>query len=336
MAWQLTKRKAALVTLVVLIVFLLGSAANEIVIIYLGPQSQVGDVYALSDEKAGSVDQSLVSSNTRFALSLFKDLIAEDADRNVFISPLSISIALSMTSNGAEGSTRDAMARALQLGNMSLEELNQGYLNLIESLENADKLVNLSIADSIWIRDSFEPYIKQDFTQRLIEYYKSEIFSRDFRNPQTINEINGWISNQTEGKIDKMVDEIDPQLVMFLINAIYFKGEWVTSFNESATKEADFFLSDGSTIKANMMSTKGNFSFYEGEDFKAARFPYGRDKIAMYVFLPNRDVSLDSFVGSLSQGSLENYIDKFSVVKGLEVKFPKFRIEYGVKRLNDV
>jgi serpin B len=333
---QLLKRKVALVTLIVLIVFFVGSTTNEIVIIYLSPQSQISDVYALSDEKANSVDKSLVSSNTKSALSIFKELSIEDKNKNVFISPLSISIALSMTYNGAEGTTRDAMARALQLGNMSLEEINQGYLNLIESLENADNLVKLSIADSIWIRDSFEPYVRQDFTRRVKEYFESEVFSRDFGNPQTPDEINGWISNQTDGKIDKMVDEISPELVMFLINAIYFKGEWVTSFNESATKEADFFLSDGSTLKVNMMSTKGNFSYFEGEDFKAARFPYGRDKIAMYVFLPNRDVTLDSFVESLSQDTLENCVDRFSLVEGLEVKFPKFKLEYGVKRLNDV
>ena len=329
---QITKRKIAFVTLIILVVFFVGSIVNE----YLSPQSKINDVYALSDEKANSVDKNLVSSNTKFALNILKELSIEDKNKNIFISPLSISIALAMTYNGAKGTTKDAMARALQFGNMSLEEINQGYLNLIDSLENVDKQVQLGIADSVWIRDSFEPLVKQDFTQRVKDYFKSEIFARDFGSPQTPDEINAWISNKTNGKIDKMVDQIDPELVMFLINAIYFKGEWITSFNESATKEADFFLSDGSTVKVNMMSTKGNFSYYEGEDFKAARFPYGRDKIAMYIFLPNRDVTLDSFVESLDQKAWESYIDGFKLVEGLEVKFPKYKLEYGVKRLNDV
>jgi serpin B len=329
---HLKKRKVVLVTLVILVVFFIGSIVNE----YLSPQSQINDVYALSDEKASSVDKSLVSSNTKFAFNIFKELSIEDKNRNIFISPLSISIALAMTYNGAEGSTKDAMARALQLGNMSLEEINQGYLNLIGSLDNADMKVQLGIADSVWISDSFEPFVKPDFAQRVKEYYESEVFTRDFGNPQTPDEINAWISNKTNGKIDKMVDQIDPDLVMFLINAIFFKGEWVTSFNESATKEADFFLSDGSIAKVDMMSTKGNFSYYEGEDFKAARFPYGRDKIAMYVFLPNKEVTLDSFVESLSQEAWGKYISGFKLVEGLEVKFPKFKLEYGVKRLNDV
>lgn len=336
MTEQSTKRKTASAILVVFLVFLVGSSANEIAIIYLDTQSRISDAYALSDERASSVDKSLVSSNTGFALNLFKELIAEDQNGNVFISPLSVSIALSMAFNGAEGTTRDAMARVLQLGNMSLEELNQGYLDLIESLENADILVQLSIADSIWIRDSFEPYVRQEFTQRVTEFFRSEVFTRDFGSQQTVDEINAWVSDQTDGKIDKMVDEIGSQLAMFLINAIYFKGEWVTSFDESATEASDFFLSDGSAVSVDMMSTKGNFSYLQGEDFTAVRLPYGRDKIAMYVFLPDRDVALDSFVESLSRETLENYVEGFSPMGSLQVKLPKFKIEYGVKRLNDV
>jgi serine protease inhibitor len=336
----LKKKKGALVTFIVLTIFLIGSSLY----VYLGPQSQInaptpnelGYAYALSDEQANLVDKSLVSSNTDFAFNIFKELAIDDKDKNVFISPLSISIALAMTYNGAEGTTKDAMARALQLGNMSLEEINQGYLNLIRSLENADEQVELDIADSIWIRDSFEPLVEPNFTQRIKDFYESAVFTRDFSNSQTPDEINAWISNKTKGKIDKMVDQIDPELVMFLINAIYFKGEWVTRFDESATEEADFFLSDGSTVKVDTMLTKGNFSYYEGEDFKAARFPYGRDKIAMYVFLPNVDVTLDSLVESLSQEAWENQIGGFELLEGLEVKFPKFKVEYGVKRLNDV
>jgi serpin B len=243
-----------------------------------------------------------------------------------------------MAYNGAEGTTKDAMAMTLQFGNMSLEEINQGYLYLMDSLESVDKQVELSIANSIWIKNSFEPKVKLDFTQRVKEYFESEVFARDFGSPKTPDEINAWISEKTNGKIDKMIDEIGPEIVMFLINAIYFQGEWLTKFDESATKEADFFLSDGSTTKVNMMSTtgNGNFSYYADNNFMAARFPYGRDKIAMYVFLPNRDVPLDSFVESLNQETWEKYIDGFKPVEDLEVKFPKFKLEYGVKRLNDV
>lgn len=331
---HLKNRKTILIMLIILMAFFVGSIMNG----YLGlqkTQNQIIDVFALSDEKASSINRNLVWSNTKFAFNIFRELSIED-HRNIFISPLSISLALAMTYNGAEGATRDAMTRVLQFGNMSLEEINREYLNLIESLENADKQVQLSIANSIWIRDDFEPLVKQDFLQRVRNYFKSEVFTRDFGNPQISNEINSWISNETDGKINKMVDRIDPELVMFLVNAIFFKGEWVIGFNETATKEGDFYLSDGRAVKVNMMSTKGNFSYYEGENFKAARFPYGRGKIAMYVFLPNMDVTLDFFINSLSPETWQSYFSEFKIVEGLEVKFPKFKLEYGVKRLNDV
>ncbi|MEM2913559.1 MAG: serpin family protein [Candidatus Bathyarchaeia archaeon] len=296
-------------------------------------QDQVMD---LRDQIINAEGRNLVSSNTKFAFNIFKELSIEDRERNIFISPLSISIALAMTFNGAEGATKDAMARVLQFGNMNLEEINHGFLNLIESLENVDENVQLIISDSIWIRDIFKPYVKQDFLQRVREYFESDVFIRDFGDPQTPDEINAWIRNETSGKIDKMVDQIDPELVMFLINAVFFKGEWLTSFNETATRKDDFYLSDGSTVKVDMMSTRGNFSYYEGENFRAVRLPYGGDKIVMYVFLPNRNVTLESFIDSLSPEVWQNYVSKFRLIEGLEVKFPKFKLEYGVKRLNDV
>ena len=122
---QLKSRKIVLITLIILMVFFAGSIMNE----YLSPQNQIIDIFALSDEKANSVDRNLVWSNTKFAFNIFKELSIEDQNRNIFISPLSISLALAMTYNGAEGATRDAMASALQFGNMSLEEINREYLN---------------------------------------------------------------------------------------------------------------------------------------------------------------------------------------------------------------
>ena len=123
---------------------------------------------------------------------------------------------------------------------------------------------------------------------------------------------------------------------MLLINAIYFKGEWIIRFDETLTQPQDFFLPNGSTVKVDMMSTAGNFSYYSGENCQVARFPYGRDKVAMYVFLPNEDVSLDSFIASLNQTTHDEYVSRLQPTVDLIVKLPKFEVEYGVKRLNDV
>lgn len=300
------------------------------------PESVRNSAYATSDEKAYSVDTTLVSANTRFAYDLFRELVAEDANENVFISPLSISMALAMAYNGAEGTTKDAMAQTLNFGNMTLEEINQEYSNLMESLKDVDQAVKLLIGNSVWMNKEFEPIVKSSFLERVGTSYDGEMFTRDFGNPQTLSEINGWVAESTEGKIKDVIPQIDPELVMLLINAIYFKGEWVTRFDEAQTRKQDFFLPQGNTVNVDMMSTSGNFSYFSGENCQVARLPYGRDKIAMYVFLPNEGIPLDSFIVSLNQTANDEYVSRLHSIGDLVVKLPKFKVEYGVKSLNSV
>jgi serpin B len=300
------------------------------------PESIQNSAYAASDGKAYSVDATLVRANTKFAFNLFRELVAEDMDKNIFISPLSISMALAMTYNGAEGTTKDAMAKTLNFGNMTLEEINREYSNLIESLTNVDQAVKLLIGNSVWIRKEFEPVVKSSFLERVGTSYDGEMFTRDFGNPQTVSEINGWVDRNTEGKIKEMIQNLSPELVMLLINAIYFKGEWIIRFDEALTKPQDFFLPEGNTVKVDMMSTSGNFTYFSGNNCQVARLPYGRDKIAMYVFLPNEGISLDSFIANLNQTAHDEYVSRLQSEEDLIVKLPKFEVEYGVKRLNSV
>ena len=245
-------------------------------------------------------------------------------------------MALTMTYNGAEGTTKDAMAKTLNFGNMTLEKINQEYSDLIESLENVDQAVKLLIGNSVWMKKEFEPIVKSSFRERVGTSYDGEMFTRDFGNLQTVSEINGWVDKRTEGKIKEIIQQLNPELVMLLINAIYFKGEWIIKFDKAQTQKQDFFLPDGNTVKVDMMTTSGNFSYYSGENCEIARLPYGRDKVAMYVFLPNEDVSLDSFIASLNQTAHDEYVSRLQPMGDLIIKLPKFEIEYGVKRLNGV
>ena len=300
----------------------------------IDPESPQGIAYAAADEKAQAADKNLVAANTRFAIKMLKELINEDTDKNIFISPLSISTALTMTYNGAEGSTSEAMAETLEFTGMTMEELNQNYMNLIESLENADADVQLRVANSVWMREDFAPSVKQSFTQQLENYYRSELYTRDFSDPKTVEEINNWISTETNDKIDKMIEEINPQLVMFLINAIYFKGNWTIPFEEHKTHTDDFNLPDGSNVQVNYMSNIADYKYYNGSNYQAVRLPYGRDKIAMYVLLPNEDVDIDSFIQTLNQDKLDEDFSGYSTKK-VYINLPKLKLEYGVKRLND-
>ena len=198
--------------------------------------------YANSDARAASVDKSVVAANTEFAIKLLKELQGEQGGRNVFISPLSVSIALAMTYNGANSSTREAMASVLGFDGMSDDAVNVGYRQLIESLLSVDVDVSLNIGDSVWIRSTFAPAVNAEFTDALSNYYRSDIYSRAF-DASTVDEVNSWVSEETNGKIDRILDSIDSNNVMFLINAIYFKGGWVDEFDAALTQKADFTLS---------------------------------------------------------------------------------------------
>ena len=317
--------------------YLLAIFAIAIIIVALFAMMRIDNsaAYASSDELAAAADPALVSANTRFAFTIFKQLTAEDSGQNVFISPLSISTALAMAYNGANGETRDGMTRTLELNNMSLDDMNIGYLTLIQSLEHADSQVTLSIVNSMWMREEFEPAVRADYRGRVKDFYESDVLTRDFSNPQTVNEINGWISEETQGMIPTMIDTINPQLEMFLINAIYFRGDWVNQFKESQTRREDFHLADGTTTQVDMMSTSATFGYYKGADFAAARLPYGRDKIAMYVFLPDENTTIDAFIATMDDEMWTRAMNGFHEVDDLQLKLPKFKLEYGKKRLND-
>ena len=286
-----------------------------------------------SDKIVEAVDANLVGGNTEFSFKIFKELVLEDKDKNVFISPLSISTALAMAYNGADGETRKAMAEALGIGGIGLEELNQGFKDLMAGIQNADSEIELSVANSIWQREGFD--CKEDFIDRNRRYFAAEVEEIDFSSSDAPDIINSWIKEATKGKIEEMITEIPIDVVMYLINAIYFKGNWTHEFNEDATREEDFYLLDGSTKKVPMMSQGEDLMYFKGDNFSSVRLPYGEEKIAMYVVLPDEGVKPDDVIGSFSAEKWNEFTRLFSETN-VSILMPKFKMEYGIKLLNDV
>ncbi len=286
-----------------------------------------------SDELAAKVDPSLVGANTEFGFNIFKGLTLEDKDTNIFISPLSMLLALAMAYNGAVGETNLAMGDALEFSGLDLEELNSGFSDLIIAIENADSDIDMAIANSIWYKKGFEP--EEDFIERNEKYYASEIKELDFSKADAVDIINGWISDATRKKIEKMLSEIPPDVIMYLINAIYFKGNWTYEFDESLTIDEDFNLLDGSSKKVPMMVQRGNFKYFEGDDFSSVRLPYGQDKMAMYMVLPDSGVEVDTTIESFDQDSWNEATRSFSEAE-VNIHMPRFKMEYGIKLLNTV
>ncbi|HZI88266.1 MAG TPA: serpin family protein, partial [Pyrinomonadaceae bacterium] len=239
----------------------------------------------LKQEQSKKVDERLNAANSKFAFKLYEQALKQPGRTNVLISPTSVMLALAMTYNGAEGETRRAMANTLGLEGMSLEEVNRAAADLTSALSSTDPKVQLKIANSLWAKKGFSP--KPDFVQRARDYYAAEVASLDFASPAAPETINSWVSKNTEGRIEKVVDQIDPEVVLFLINAIYFKGQWQFPFQKEKTKDDVFRLADGRQKKLPMMFQSGKYFYQKGKDFQAIFLPYGTGRISMYIFLPD-------------------------------------------------
>lgn len=276
-----------------------------------------------------SLDEGLVEANTRFAFNLFDEVWTEKPDANLFISPPSVSIALTMTYNGAAEETRTAMADALQITGTDLDALNRSYAGLISLLENPDSNVDLSIANSLWAREGL-PF-KEDFLQRNRDYFHARIEELDFNASDAAPTINGWVNDQTRGKINAIVDDpIDPSLIMFLINAIYFKGTWTTEFPDSLTEDQSFTLADGRRIDHPLMHQSDMYQYLKGDDFQAVSLPYSSGRISMYVFLPDRESDLTAFLSRLDEPTWKQWMTSFGEREGT-VALPRFKLEYSTE-----
>ena len=291
------------------------------------------DMFDKKEPEIGPIDDSVVTANTQFGFKLFDEIRKTEQDKNIFISPLSVSLALAMTLNGAAGDTEQAITDTLQLQGLDAEAINVGYAGLHQSLLTADPTVTLTIANSLWARQGV-PF-KQDFLQRSIQFFGAEISTLDFNDPSASSTINQWVDTNTKGKIKKIVgDEIDPMMVLFLINAIYFKGTWQEEFDPSKTRDDPFHLANGDVKQVPMMRQNRWYPYYRGENFQAISLAYGDGQMRMYIFLPDRESDLNIFLENLNAESWENWMSQF---RGQDVSLvmPKFKLEYE-KELNDI
>ncbi len=274
----------------------------------------------------------LVSANNKFAFQLFSEIQKFQPNENIFISPSSIAIALSMTYNGAAGKTQEAMAKTLNFEGMSLEEINQANQELGILLDSLNSDIKLNISNSIWTKIGV-PF-EQKFLQINQEVYQSQVREIDFDNPQSPEIINNWIKDNTKGKIDKIIDTLDRDSVMVLLNAIYFQGNWQKEFDDFYTQDRPFYLSNGMEKQHPTMLKLSQYSYYENQTFQAISLPYGEGRVSMYIFLPKEEIGLEKFHQTLNEENWENWMLKFES-QTVTLTLPKFKNEYEVT-LNDI
>lgn len=243
---------------------------------------------------------------------------------NTLISPLSVLCALSMTANGADGKTREEMENTL---GMTVEELN-GYLHsYINSLPQGEKY-KLNIANSIWFTEDERFTVNKDFLQLNADYYGASIYKAPF-DKSTVKDINNWVDEKTEGMIPEILDEIPPDAVMYLVNALAFEAEWSDIYQRSQVSEGKFTLENGETQNVDFMYNDES-RFIETEKSTGFIKYYKGRKYAFAALLPNEGISVSELVSSLDGNELNKALSEaqYATVK---TKIPKFETEYSTE-----
>jgi len=279
-----------------------------------------------------STEKELIESDNRFGLKLFQAINETGGDRNIFISPLSAALALGMTLNGADGETRRAMEETLELSGLTPEQINASYRRLIDLLTSLDPTVELGLANSIWHRqDGRQPLA--DFLAACRQSFDAQVTGLDFDDAGAADIINAWVRDQTGGRIEQIVQKpISAEVIMFLINAVFFKGSWAYRFDPDRTEDGSFFRSDGSAVPCPMMTQRGRFRHYDHRDFRVLDLPYGDGAFRMSIFLPRPGGDIDSLLSEIdpwqfSGQQLRTWIG-FMRSDSLDVYLPKFTLEY--------
>jgi serpin B len=282
-----------------------------------------------------SAERTLADAGEAFAFEFLREVTREeDPAANIFVSPLSASMALGMALAGAEAETFQAMRDALRLAGLEREAIGVAYKSLIELLAGLDPAVRLEIANSVWHREGFT--LEDAYLSEVARDFLARVEGLDFNDPGAADVINAWVSEATEGLIDAIVvPPIDPLTMAFLINAIYFNGAWTLQFDPEQTASGDFRRSDGSTVSVPFMSMADeSFPYVGTPDYQAIELPYGGEAFSMTVVLPSEEIGIEAFVESLDAEAWAGILAGLRKTE-LFVALPKFKLEYE-KNLNEV
>lgn len=272
-----------------------------------------------------SVNPELIAADNAFGLHLFQQLMKQMDGGNVFISPTSIALALQMAYNGADGDTQRAMAKALELNGLSLDDVNKANADLLTSLRPDDARIQLAIANSLWFRKD-DP-VRPEFAESSKTFYHAEIGDL----AEGADRINGWVSDKTKGKIPTIIQSADvASAVAILLNAVYFKGLWETPFEKRMTREMPFTLPDGSKKTVQMMHQSGRLPYYKGDGFQIVQLPYGKGQTHMVIVLPDENVKLSDLIGKTTLANWNTWMDACHKTQGT-VGLPRFKSEYSAQ-----
>lgn len=278
--------------------------------------------FAISTEASlwgPSLSEHVVKGNTAFAVQLYRELGTREG--NLFFSPYSVSSALGMTYAGARGNTAREMAGVLHF-DLGQTELHPAFKGLKKELAATTQKSGqkLNIANALVLTGG---NVSGEFKAILKKNYDAEIFGGG------LDQINGWVKQRTEGKIEKILEELDPNSACVLLNAIYFKGVWESPFQKNQTHDAPFRVTASKRVTVPFMVQKSDFKMLTGNDFKAISIPYEGKSLSMVILLPQAVDGLDALEKQLTTRMLREWVEKLDKqgVKEIELYMPKFKLE---------
>ena len=273
----------------------------------------------------------ILNADNRFTFRMFRE-VSEVSDPNTFFSPLSLNMALGMLYNGSSGDTRTRMAETLGMADFTDAEINEYYQKMSQALLKADPSTELSIANSIWYRNGFS--VKQPFIDVNKKYFDAAVKSLDFSKPDAANVINKWCADKTKNRIREIVPSPIPgNVMMYVINALYFKSKWKSKFDKANTKQASFTRADNSTINVNMMEQTSTLPYYADEYLQCVEMTYGNEAFSMVAVLGAEDMGIDRLIEYLDDETWQNIVGNMYGQK-VWLKLPRFKIECEMD-LND-
>jgi serpin B len=272
--------------------------------------------------------QEVLDSSQVFAIDFFKEMCRELEKGNLFISPLSASMALSAVTNGGAGTTMEGMKATLGFGNFSLEQMNDFYKMLVPALKKADNTVDLLVANAAWIEQTFP--VKESFTNSLQDYYDASINKLDFNDPKSPDVINAWCSENTKGMIKEIIDRIDPAYRLFYTNALYFKGDWKSTFDKKDSRKGPFQNASGHTSQIVFMEQTQTLRYYTNKKVALAELPYGNEAFSMVVALPAEGMSAEDLALSLDIATWNDWMESLYPAT-LHVRMPRFELAFDTE-----
>jgi serpin B len=279
---------------------------------------------------AAAVD--VAAADNAFGFRLLKAVQKTSPSGNIVLSPVGAALDLSMALNGAEGQTRQEMLAALSLSGLDLGAINAANAQLIKVIRTPAKNITSSVADSLWV-DSRRATLRPDYAKQTQAWYDAEMADLDFSSPSAANRINSWASKETQGRISRVIDRIDPADLALLVNVVYFKGQWTHKFDKAQTQQRDFTLAGGSVKQVPRMAQSGHFDYFETPQMQAIRLSFGEGDLVMEVLLPAKSSSLGALEAELTLEHWTGWQAQYAPRSG-KIELPRFELKSNY-RLNE-